>query len=82
MDAVSYCSRDGMAWGMFYVNTMVRWIAWDRQENQIILEVEAFGENDLRTPSTTSIFRLDPENNVATVCLYDDWRRQPAVLLV
>jgi hypothetical protein len=79
LNAISYCSREGITWGMFYVNKM-RSIAWDRQENQIILEVEAFGENDLRTASTTSIFRLNPpeDKKGAAVCLYD-WR-QPVLV--
>jgi hypothetical protein len=42
----------------FYVN-MIRSIAWDREENQIILEVEAFGENDLPRPSRASFYRID-----------------------
>ena len=73
LNPVSYCSREGIAWGTFYVNK-IRSIAWDRQENQIILEVEAFGENDLRTAVTTTIFRINPENKGATVRMYDWWQ--------
>lgn len=43
---------------MFYVD-IIRSIAWDRKENQIILEFEAFGEN-LREASTTAFFRVSP----------------------
>jgi hypothetical protein len=81
LNAVSYCSREGIAWGMFYVNK-IRSIAWDRQKNHIILEVEAFGENDLRIAPPTSIFRLDPENGTgAAVHLphYMHSWRQPVV---
>jgi hypothetical protein len=82
LNAVSYCSREGIAWGMFYVNK-IRSIAWDRQENHIILEIEAFGENDLRTAPPTSIFRLDPENGVGAAPVHLPhmyWRsQQPAV---
>jgi hypothetical protein len=45
---------------------MIRTMAWDRQTNQIILDVEAFGENNLREASGTSFYRLDPTLRVAT----------------
>ena len=79
LNNVSYCSREGIAWGTFYVNK-IRSIAWDRQENHIILEVEAFGENDLRAASATSIFRFDPENGAAVLLAKNriDWR-QPQI---
>jgi hypothetical protein len=41
----------------FYVH-MIRTIAWDRQANEIILEVEAFGENDMRMALGTAFFRV------------------------
>jgi hypothetical protein len=40
----------------FYVSIM-RSIAWDRRNNRIILEVEAFGEDDLTEASGTTIYR-------------------------
>jgi hypothetical protein len=63
LNALSYCSREGIAWDAYYVNK-IRSIAWDRQENHIILEVEAFGEHDLRIATPTSIFRLHPDYGI------------------
>lgn len=57
LNAVSFWRRNSNQ--MFYVN-MIRTIAWDRQTNQIILEVEAFGENDLRGAFATTFFRVNP----------------------
>jgi hypothetical protein len=74
LNALSYCSREGIAWGKYYVNK-IRAIAWDKKENRIILEVEAFGEDDLRTASTTSIFRVDSEPNGGAAVRLFDWRQ-------
>jgi hypothetical protein len=57
LNAVS-CSRNNSD-QRFNVN-MIRSIAWDREENRIIFEVEAFGENDLPKASRTAVYRLDP----------------------
>jgi hypothetical protein len=40
----------------FYVS-MLRSIAWDRRNNRVILEVEAFGEDDLMEAKGTTIYR-------------------------
>jgi hypothetical protein len=50
---------------MFYVN-IIRSIAWDRKENLIILEFEAFGEN-LRAASTIDFFRVNPSLLLALI---------------
>jgi hypothetical protein len=44
---------------IFYLY-MIRTIAWDRQANEIILEVEGFGENDLREASGIAFFWVHP----------------------
>jgi hypothetical protein len=45
---------------LFYTAQMIRTIAWDRQTNQIILEVEVFGENNLSPASSSALFRVIP----------------------
>jgi hypothetical protein len=57
LNAVS-CSRNNSDQRV-NVNT-IRSIAWDGKHNRIILEVEAFGENDLPKASRTAVCRIDP----------------------
>ena len=63
---------------MFNVNKM-QLVAGDRQESQILLlEVEAFGENDLRAAAANDYcFFLNQENRGATVRMYDWWQPIP-----
>jgi hypothetical protein len=60
LNAVCSCSRN-YSDQRFYVN-MIRSMAWDRKDNQIILEVESFGENDLADASRTSFYSFDPNS--------------------
>jgi hypothetical protein len=58
LNAAYYCRRSSDA---MTINVhMIRTIAWDRQANEIILEVEAFGGDDMRVASGTTFFRVDP----------------------
>jgi hypothetical protein len=58
LNAVS-CSRNTGDQMFCYVNT-IRSMAWDRKHNRIILEVKAFGENDLPKASRIAICGIDP----------------------
>jgi hypothetical protein len=71
LNAVSF-SRDNSG-QRFYVN-MIRSMAWDRKKNHVILEIEAFGENDLPEASRAAVFRLDPfsDGSVAHVPVVND----------
>jgi hypothetical protein len=57
LNAVSYGLCNSEEDDVFYVN-MIRSIAWDKKEKQIILEVEAFGEDDMSEASSASIYRI------------------------
>eukprot|EP00541_Cyclophora_tenuis_P001531 CAMPEP_0116578944 /NCGR_PEP_ID=MMETSP0397-20121206/21989_1 /TAXON_ID=216820 /ORGANISM="Cyclophora tenuis, Strain ECT3854" /LENGTH=299 /DNA_ID=CAMNT_0004108393 /DNA_START=51 /DNA_END=950 /DNA_ORIENTATION=+ len=53
---------------LFYVNS-VRLMVWDRRARSISLLVEAYGNTDLRTAHTTSIFRVNGDADVRVVHL-------------
>jgi hypothetical protein len=57
LNAVSF-SRKTISQEMFYVN-IIRTIAWDRKENQIILEVEGFGDTDWAKALRTAFYLVE-----------------------